>query len=90
MLAQWVFTGTNPLGSPKLKLYERLGLLAITDKQIYLLLEDCHTCSNEAACMRRKKAQRNYRKVVLRLPDLCHASVMTTERCLGCKQNLEE
>jgi hypothetical protein len=26
------FTGTNPLGSPKLKLYERFGLLSTFDR----------------------------------------------------------
>jgi hypothetical protein len=32
-----------------------------------------HTCGKEAACMRKKVIKPNYRKVVLRLPDLDHA-----------------
>src|ERR1035441_8521035 len=31
------------------------------------------SCGKEAACMRRKKTKPNYRKIVLRLPDLDHS-----------------
>ena len=46
------------------------------------------SAAQEAVGHAQKKCKPSYRRTVLRLPHLDHASVQTTERYLGCKQNL--